>query len=255
MSSTRWLLAISDRLYRLLLVGYPTSFRRRYGPEMAQVFRDCVRDACQHGGLLGLLVRTLGDLLVTVPVEHLTALQGTKRNRMMTWNTSVENHPFVERLAEVLDREPTYYQLLISTEPTHRMTDVVESLALEGDPNAPDMTLALFQELRQEVDEADMDRWLARLRDAAQQIYRKAPQDETANLPDRLLRMIYADPHLYELLASVEPGYGLLDLVESMALEMNLDEVEPALVLMRELCKATPQTDETGIHCRARGER
>ena len=52
-----------------------------------------------------------------------------------------------------------------------------------------------------------------------------------------LLRMVYADPHLYELLVAVEPGYGLLDLVEGMALEMNLEEVEPALALMRELCR------------------
>lgn len=119
MSSARWLLSISDRLYRLLLVGYPASFRRRYGPEMAQVFRDCVRDASQNGGLLGLWIRMLGALLTSVPAEHLAALQGVERSRMMTWNTGVENHPFAERLAEVLDREPTYYQLLISTECTN----------------------------------------------------------------------------------------------------------------------------------------
>jgi hypothetical protein len=235
-----WWVLVSDRLYGLLLWVYPASFRQRYGPEMAQVFRDCACDACRQGGFLELAelwIRTLGDFWVTLPVEHLAALQGTERSHVMAWNTGVDNHPFVERLAEVLDREPTYYQLLISTEPTHGMTDVVESLALEGDPDAPEVTLALFQELRQDVPEADMDRWLARLRDAAQRIYREALRSEASNLPDRLLRMIYADPHLYELLASVEPGYGLLDLVESMALEMNFEEVEPALALMQELCR------------------
>ena len=155
----------------------------------------------------------------------------------MAWNTGVKDHPFAERLAEVLDREPTYYQLLISTEPTRRMSDVIDCLALDGDWEQPDMTLALFQELRQDVPEVDMDRWLTRLRDAARQIYASAPDTEPTDLTDKILRMVYADPHLYELIAAVEPGYGLLDLVESMALEMNLEEVEPALALMRELCQ------------------
>jgi hypothetical protein len=204
---------------------------------MAQVFRDCVRDACRHGGLLGLWLRTLGDLLATVPAEHLSALQSAKRSRMMTWNTGVEDHPFAERLAEVLDREPTYYQLLISTEPTRRMSDVIDCLAIDGDWEQPEVTLALFQELRQDVPEADMDRWLSRLRDAARRIYASEPGAEPTDLTDKILRLIYADPHLYELVAAVEPGYGLLDLVESLALEANLDEVEPMMALMRELCR------------------
>jgi hypothetical protein len=237
MLSTRWFLAISDQLYRLLLVGYPASFRRRYGPEMAQVFRDCVRDASQNGGLLGLWVRTLGDLLASVPAEHLSALQSVERSKIMTRNTGVENHPFAERLAQVLDREPTYYQLLISTEPTHRMSDVIDCLAIDGDWEQPEVTLALFQDLRQDVPEVDMDRWLTRLRDAARRIYASAPSAEPADLTDKILRLVYADPHLYELIAAVEPGYGLLEVIESLALEMNLEEVEPALALMRELCR------------------
>lgn len=229
-------MAASDRLYRLLLVAYPAAFRRRYGPEMAQVFRDCAHDACQHGDLLGLWVHTLGDLLATVPAEHLSALQSVERSRMMTWNTGVENHPFAERLAEVLDREPTYYQLLISTEPTRRMSDVIDCLAIDGDWERPEVTLALFQDLRQDVPEADMDRWLTRLRDAARRIYAE-PRDEPVDLTDKILRLVYADPHLYELIAAVEPGYGLIEVIESLALEMNLEEVEPALALMRELCR------------------
>jgi hypothetical protein len=236
MSPARWFLAASDRLYRLMLVAYPASFRRRYGPEMAQVFRDCARDACRRGDLLRLWTRTLGDLLATVPAEHLAALRRVERSRVMTLNTGVENHPFAERLAQVLDREPTYYQLLISTEPTRRMSDVIDCLALDGDWEQPEVTLALFQDLRQDVPEADMDRWLTRLRDAAQRIYAE-PEDESVDLTDKILRMVYADPHLYELVAAVEPGYGLLEVIESLALEMNLEEVGPALALMRELCR------------------
>jgi hypothetical protein len=243
MPSTRWFLAISDRAYRLLLVGYPASFRHCFGPEMAQVFRDCARDASQRGSLLRLWVRTLGDFLATVPAEHLAALQRGERSSNMAWNTGVKDHPFAERLAQVLDREPTYYQLLISTEPTRRMSDVIDCLALDGDWEQPEITLALFQDLRQDLPDAEMDRWLSRLRDAARRIYASQLDGQAVSLPDKILRLIYADPHLYELVAAVEPGYGLLDLVEGMALEMNLEEVEPALALMRELCQESTTSE------------
>ena len=157
MPSTPWLLTVSDRVYRTLLLAYPRSFRQRFGPEMAQVFRDCVRGACRRGGLLGLWALTLGDLLATVPAEHVVALQSTKGSGIMPWNTGAKDHPFAERLAQVLDQEPTYYQLLISTEPTRRMSDVIDCLALDGDWEQPEITLALFQKLRQDVPEAEMD--------------------------------------------------------------------------------------------------
>jgi hypothetical protein len=244
MSSTPWLVAVSNRVYRMLLLGYPKPFRQRLGPEMAQTFRDCVRDAYNEGDLLGLWTRTLGDLIISVPAEHVSALRSTERSHIMPWNTGVKEHPFTERLAQVLDREPTYYQLLISTEPTRRMSDVIDCLALDGDWEHPELTLALFQELRQDVPEAEMDRWLGRLRDAARRIYTSESSGEPASLTDRILHLIYADPHLYELIAAVEPGYGLLEVIESLALEMNLEEVEPALALMRKLCK-----EPTAVPC------
>ena len=240
MSSTPWLLILSDWAYRVMLLVYPRAFRQRFGPEMTQVFRDCVRDAYSGGDLLGLWARTLGDLIISAPAEHVSALRSTERSRTMSWNTGAKDHPFTERLAQVLDREPTYYQLLISTEPTRRMSDVIDCLALDGDWEQPELTLALFQELRQDVGEAEMDRWLTRLRDAARRIYALESRDEPAGLTDRILHLIYADPHLYELIAAVEPGYGLLEVIESLTLEMNLEEVEPALALMRQLCKEPP---------------
>jgi len=119
MSTPHQALTASGRLYRLLLAGYPPAFRRRYGQEMAQVFHDCARDAHQQRGLTGLIelwIRTLGDLVTTVPREHLAELdtkasglwnatqQKIERSAIMPWNSGAENHPFTERLAEVLDR-------------------------------------------------------------------------------------------------------------------------------------------------------
>jgi hypothetical protein len=80
-----------------------------------------------------------------------------------------------------------------------------------------------------------MHRWLARLRDIARRIYASAPHAEATNITEKLLHRIYADPHLYELVAATEPGYGLLDIIESLALEVNLDEVEDMIKLMHQL--------------------
>jgi hypothetical protein len=50
----RWL-ALSDRVYRLLLQAYPASFRARFAAEMAQVFGCLCREAYAQSGAGGLL--------------------------------------------------------------------------------------------------------------------------------------------------------------------------------------------------------
>ena len=67
-------LVASDRIYSLLLRAYPASFRRRYGRDMTQVFRDCCREAYRHKAALGVIwlwVPTLYDLVATALDEHL----------------------------------------------------------------------------------------------------------------------------------------------------------------------------------------
>jgi hypothetical protein len=76
-SRRRWLLAASERVYRVLLAAYPARFRRAYGPEMTQVFGDCCRAAYRCRGASGLLrvwADTLLDLLTTVPREYMAGL-------------------------------------------------------------------------------------------------------------------------------------------------------------------------------------
>jgi hypothetical protein len=68
------LLAFSGRLYSLLLLAYPTRFRRAYGREMAQVFRDDIRSTFQENGaagLIGLWFLVMFDLLKTAFAEHI----------------------------------------------------------------------------------------------------------------------------------------------------------------------------------------
>lgn len=61
---------LSCRVYKLLLVAYPSAFRREYGHQMEQVFRDCYRDEARRNHLAGYWVRTLLDLVLTATKEH-----------------------------------------------------------------------------------------------------------------------------------------------------------------------------------------
>jgi hypothetical protein len=66
--------SLSVRIYGLLLLAYPSGFRRAYGPDMLQVFADCCRAAYRRagaGGLPGLWARTMLDYLRTVFEEHI----------------------------------------------------------------------------------------------------------------------------------------------------------------------------------------
>jgi hypothetical protein len=68
---------IQLRVYRLLLLAYPINFRREYGPQMAQLFRDChraERTTREFFGKVRLWCRTLLDLARTAPAEHLENL-------------------------------------------------------------------------------------------------------------------------------------------------------------------------------------
>lgn len=75
--------SVSERVYRLLLLAYPSDFRREYGSCMVQLFRDCCRDNTRdsRSGLSRLWLRTLLDLVQTAPKEHWENLR--KENSVM----------------------------------------------------------------------------------------------------------------------------------------------------------------------------
>ncbi len=69
-----WPVALSHALYRRLLVLYPKAFRSAYGAEMAQVFRDRVRDVYRTRGAVGILTlwpAALRDVISASVGEHL----------------------------------------------------------------------------------------------------------------------------------------------------------------------------------------
>jgi hypothetical protein len=70
-------LRASERLYRALIAAYPREFRREYGPQMRQVFRDLCREErrkYQKRGLVRLWVRTILDLATTAIVGRISGL-------------------------------------------------------------------------------------------------------------------------------------------------------------------------------------
>jgi hypothetical protein len=63
-----------ERLYRGVLALYPTEFRRRFGDEMVQLYRDRLRDAHAGNSSWGVPVAWAGllaDVVLTAPGEHL----------------------------------------------------------------------------------------------------------------------------------------------------------------------------------------
>lgn len=67
----------AQRLFRFILLAYPRDFRREFGADMAQVFRDCYRAKEKDRrpfGIWGLWLRTLLDVVRTAPKEHLDNL-------------------------------------------------------------------------------------------------------------------------------------------------------------------------------------
>lgn len=77
----------SLRLFRMLLVLYPRTFRRDYGREMTLVFRDTCYQVNRHkgsGGILELWLTTLLDLFSTALVERLAEVYQMSSTALFT---------------------------------------------------------------------------------------------------------------------------------------------------------------------------
>ena len=61
--------SLHERSYRALTLLYPRPFRREYGDDLVQLFRD---DLSERGALRG-WGRALSDLALSVPVQHVEA--------------------------------------------------------------------------------------------------------------------------------------------------------------------------------------
>ena len=71
---------ISYRLYGLMLFAYPEDFRRQFGNQMLQVFRDSYRDEARAGSLPSFWLRIVVDLASTAVKER---VEGSQRRGVM----------------------------------------------------------------------------------------------------------------------------------------------------------------------------
>ncbi len=84
------MLSLSDQVYTRLLAAYPPAFRQEYGQPMAQLFRDCCRDACREGGAAGVLrlwLRTLPDLAGTALRERISEASRVLSPGIVRWGS------------------------------------------------------------------------------------------------------------------------------------------------------------------------
>ena len=89
MLSPAKLLALSNRVYCLLLYLYPVSFRREYGTHMAQLFRDDMRGTLRDDGRLavvGLWLLAFFDLLKTAVAEHIWEIFNMPIEKLTRWS-------------------------------------------------------------------------------------------------------------------------------------------------------------------------
>lgn len=73
-SQPSFVFELSQRAFARLLFLYPREYRQEYGPHMAQLFKDCSREAASQGSaaaLLELWVSTLLDVFKTALEQHM----------------------------------------------------------------------------------------------------------------------------------------------------------------------------------------
>lgn len=91
LSPAKWL-ALSNRIYCLLLYLYPAPFRREYGYHMAQVFRDDVRGTLQDRGRLAVVnlwLLAFLDLLKTAVTERIWEILHMPVEKLTRWSGPV----------------------------------------------------------------------------------------------------------------------------------------------------------------------
>lgn len=233
------------RLYRCIIQLYPPQFRQEYESEMVQHFvtnwRAYRRTRC-YWQLSRFLVHEFSDLFASAGEEwwRIWFLSDESQRSQPMIRPIDQRRPFVEEATTVMDRRPDYYRLFVTEIESLQSVGVVgDCLALDVDPANPAALFALFQDGAEGTLEATVPRWLTRLCAAVRQSLQDVSPGPSANLTKQLIQRIYADPILFELVAAEEVGHQLVDVVESLALDGNVDEIDEMLALMQELGDST----------------
>ena len=96
---------VSERVYRMLLVVYPAEFRRAYGSQMRQAFRDLCREEQRKEGkgrFVRLWSRTILDLGMTAFVEGINGLSRSSGKEVKVNNYKLASVGFAFLLAPLI---------------------------------------------------------------------------------------------------------------------------------------------------------
>jgi hypothetical protein len=119
---TSFIVALSVRVYRALLLAYPIKFQQEYGPHMLQVFQDsCLRALHRSGsnGMFKLWGITLLDLIQSVLSEHAQKEAQMKKDmkpediRRAGWALILGGISFVIGIFAALSQERNWSQFSI----------------------------------------------------------------------------------------------------------------------------------------------
>jgi len=137
MASFYWIQSCSERLYQWLLLAYPSEFRREFGQEMTQTFRDYCREELSTGGpprLLPLWGTVFYDFMKSVPIEHLL---NVKNLFLHDKEYSMLNAPLQLQVAQLTDigrKRPSNEDNLIAVLPEdHSILDQKGALFVVAD--------------------------------------------------------------------------------------------------------------------------
>ena len=113
------MIVFSVKFYEWLLVAYPARFRKEYGSQMVEVFRDCCLRAFRQGGMNGmtsLWAVTLLDLIRSLITEYLhkeTSMTSPKFIRLSGWALMTGAAAFLPFLITVMLVSTRYNPLLL----------------------------------------------------------------------------------------------------------------------------------------------
>ncbi len=125
------IVAFSVKVYRALLLAYPTRFQQEYGSDMAQVFQDCCLRTLRQGGMNGMVrlwAVTLLDLVQSVISEHTQKETDMKKDdfvRLGGWSLMVGAIAFLPGAIGMLWNEYSQYTINWNSPPMQVLTFAV----------------------------------------------------------------------------------------------------------------------------------
>ena len=115
-----------SRVYRVLLVFYPSEFRAEFGEEMQNVFATALTEAQRPSHATILFTRELRDLPGSVWREHLRARRRSQLNPNLAWRPPTKNELLAGLTLFVFPMLPSLLKLVFGYQPLiNQISDII----------------------------------------------------------------------------------------------------------------------------------